>query len=254
MNQKTERPKAGQWTVRQTASLSGVSVRTLHYYDEIGLLSPARVTDAGYRLYGRRELARLQQILLYRELDFPLAEIKLLLDSGEAGKKTALEKQKAMLSLKRDRLDRLIQLTDRLLKGENDMSFTDFDSTQLELQKEEHVREAKERWGETAAYGEFQKRSASYGKAEWESIQQEMDGLFRKFAACMREKPDSPAARALVKEWQEFISARFYPCTKEILAGLGKLYTADERFQKNIDRTAPGLAGFISAAIAAYTA
>jgi len=260
MDDKTtqpEQPKLEQtreWTVRQAAELSGVSVRTLHYYDEIGLLPPARVTEAGYRLYGERELARLQQILLYRELDFPLAEIRALMALGGQERLDALGKQRELLSLKRDRLTRLIRLTDRLLKGENTMSFAEFDMTQIEEQKKKYAREVKERWGKTAAYAESEKRTASYGEKEWAEIQGEMEGLFRRFAACMPEGPESPAAQALVKEWQEWISAHFYTCTDEILAGLGQMYTADPRFRENFERTAPGLAEFISAAIAAYTA
>lgn len=260
MDNKTTQPEqpepeqAREWTVRQAAALSGVSVRTLHYYHEIGLLPPARVTEAGYRFYGERELAWLQQILLYRELDFPLAEIRELMALGGQERLDALGRQKELLSLKRDRLTRLIRLTDRLLKGENTMSFAEFDTTRIEEQKKKYAREVKERWGNTAAYAESEKRAASYGEKEWTEIRKEMDGLFRRFADCMSEGTESPAAQALVKEWQEWISARFYACTNEILERLGQMYTTDSRFRESFEKTAPGLAEFVSAAIRVYTA
>lgn len=246
--------KRREWTVKEAARLSGVSVRTLHYYDETGLLPPARVTETGYRLYGEKELARLQQILLYRELDFSLRDIRALLDSGEAGRRDALEKQKALLQLKKERLSRLIALTDRLLKGENDMSFEAFDRTQIEEQTKKYAKEVKERWGNTEAYRESHRRTAAYGDGDWAAVQEEINGLFQRFAACMAEGPESQTAQALVKEWQELITARFYPCTDEILAGLGTMYTADSRFRETFDKIAPGLAEFIRKAIEAYVA
>lgn len=251
--------EGGELTVREAAELSGVSVRTLHYYDEIGLLRPARVTEAGYRLYGGEELARLQQILLYRELDFSLAEIRDLLSPGEAdrreeARRDALKKQRALLEMKRARLDRLISLTGRLLKGEPEMDFEAFDTTQIEEQKQKYAEEVKERWGGTEAYRESERRTAAYEKEDWARIQQEMDEIFRSFADCMELGPASPQAQALVREWQEFITANFYPCPKEVLAGLGQMYSADERFQKTFAKTAPGLGGFIAAAIEAYCA
>ena len=127
-------------TVKQAAALSGVSVRTLHHYHKLGLLVPAQVTEAGYRLYGEKELARLQQILLYRELDFSLEEIGGLLACGPDALHDALEKQSLLLELKRQRLGRIIDLTNRLLKGENIMDFNAFDATELEQQKEQYAR------------------------------------------------------------------------------------------------------------------
>lgn len=254
MTQEQNTGRTKELTVKETAVLSGVSVRTLHYYDQIDLLHPARVTEAGYRLYGEGELARLQQILLYRELDFPLGEIRRLLELGEGPRRDALRQQHRLLELKRRRLDAILGLTERLLKGENDMSFTAFDQTEIEACKEKYAKEAEERWGGTEAYAESQRRTAAYGTEEWARIQEEMNGIFRRFADCMGDGPESEKAQALVKEWQDFITAHFYPCSHEILEGLGQMYTGDERFQATFEKTAPGLGDFIARAIRAYCA
>ncbi len=252
MEEKTQKDR--EWTVKQAARISGVSVRTLHYYDEIGLLRPARVTQAGYRLYGERELARLQQILLYRELDFPLEQIRVLLDLDGGAREEALQRQKSLLELKRDRLNAIIAWTERLLKGENDMSFAAFDDAKIKEQMEQYAKEAEERWGNTAAYKEYRLQAASCRPEEWNKTRSGMEDIFRRFAACMKDGPESPAAQALVKEWQDYITGHFYRCTDDILKGLGEMYTADGRFRENLDRIAPGLAEFLSAAIRAYPA
>lgn len=238
-------------TVKEAAALSGVSVRTLHHYHKVGLLAPAEVTQAGYRLYGREELARLQQILLYKELGFSLEEIRPLLGADRAFLRDALEKQTQLLMLKRKRLDKLIGLTQSLLKGEGTMDFSAFDTKEIDSQMEQYAQEVKERWGETLEYEESQKRMASYGKEEWEKVYAGMGDIFQRFAACMGEGPSSPGAQALVAEWRDFISENFYPCSDEVLQGLGQMYECDPRFQATFEKTAPGLGKFIAEAIKA---
>lgn len=238
-------------TVKEAAVISGVSVRTLHHYHKLGLLVPAQVTEAGYRLYGQAELARLQQILLYKELGFSLEEIRPLLSADHIFLQDALEKQTRLLMLKRKRLDKLIELTQNLLKGECMMDFAAFDTKEIDQQMEQYAQEVKERWGETLAYEESQRRMASYGKKEWDKIYAGMGGIFRRFAACMEKGPDSPEAQAMVREWRDFISKNFYPCSDEILQGLGQMYEADPRFQATFDKTSPGLGAFIAEAIKA---
>lgn len=243
-------------TVRETARLSGVSVRTLHYYDSIGLLRPAGTTEAGYRLYGEEELKRLQQILFFRELGFPLADIRRILSDPGFDSRKALLEHRRLLTMERDRLDGLLRLVDRILKGEQSMSFQEFDSTAIEAARREYAGEAKERWGSTEAWRESEKKTASYGPEDWAKIQLEAEEIFRAFAAEMKMKkpPEDPAVQALVRRRQDFITKWFYTCTDEILAGLGEMYVADERFRKNIDRYGEGLAEFISRAIRAGTA
>ncbi len=238
-------------TVKQAAALSGVSVRTLHHYHKLGLLVPAQVTEAGYRLYGEKELARLQQILLYRELDFSLEEIGGLLACGPDALHDALEKQSLLLELKRQRLGRIIDLTNRLLKGENIMDFNAFDTTELEQQKEQYAQEVKGRWGNTAEYAEYLHRTGCYGKEEWDKVYAGMGDIFQRFAACMEDGPSSPKAQALVKEWRDFITKNFYTCSDEILQNLSQMYEHDPRFVATFEKTAPGLGRFIASAIKA---
>lgn len=241
-------------TVKETARLSGVSVRTLHYYDEIGLLRPAEVTQAGYRLYGERELLRLQQILLFRELEFPLKEIMPLLEAAEAGRNSALERQKSLLELKRERLSGLIRLVENLMKGERNMNFEAFDKKEYEARRDAYAEEARERWGDTEAYRESQRRTAAYKDGDWTEIQEEMEGIFQRFADCMDQSPEPAGARGPAGELQAYLSRRFYLCTPEILSGLGEMYAADQRFRAYFDKIRPGLADYVAEALKAYAA
>ena len=235
--------------IKEFAAMTGVSVRTLHYYDEIGLLRPAYVDSAtGYRYYDTQSLLRMQEILFYRELDFPLQRIGDLLSSPYYNKEQALAEQKQLLILKKERLERLIAAIDSAAKGENVM--TAFDNRDYEQYREE----AAARWGDTAAYREYEEKTASATAAETENLAAQMDGLMAQFAACMQagSTPDSAAAQALVKALQQHITTRYYHCTDEILFGLGQMYVADDRFRANIDRHADGTAAFICAAIETY--
>lgn len=240
-------------TVSEAAKLSGVSVRTLHYYDQIGLLKPDAVDQQnGYRYYGETALKQLQQILFYRELDFSLKEIAALLSSPKYHPSEALNRQRRLLILKKQRLERLITLLDDTLKGERTMNFSAFENTDYEALRSQYAQEAKERWGGTEAYLESQRRAAGRTKEEWTDLDAEAQEIFRAFAACRGQAAESPQVQALVQRWQEYISARHYPCTRVILAGLGQMYTADSRFQERLDRFGSGTAALMSDAIAAY--
>ena len=235
--------------IKEFAVMTGVSVRTLHYYDEIGLLHPSYVdSTTGYRYYDAQSLLRMQEILFYRELDFPLQRIGDLLSSPYYNKEQALAEQKQLLILKKERLERLIAAVDSAAKGENVM--TAFDNRDFEQYREE----AAARWGDTAAYREYEEKTAFATAAETENLAAQMDGLMAQFATCMQagSTPDSIAAQALVKALQEHITAHYYHCTDEILFGLGQMYVADDRFRANIDRHAAGTAAFICAAIETY--
>jgi DNA-binding transcriptional MerR regulator len=239
-------------TVKEVAAMTGVSVRALHYYDEIGLLKPTETTEAGYRLYGDATLARLQQILLFRELGFPLKEIRRILADPSFDEREALRNQRRLLVMERDRLDDLIRLADQTLKGEQVMSFAAFNRSEIEQAREQYAKEAEARWGGTDAYRENEQKTASYSKDDWVRIQSEAAELYRRFAKNLTKQPDDPAVQKLVGEWQAFITRNFYTCTDEILAGLGKMYLDDPRFTKNIDRYSAGLAAFMSRAIQSY--
>ena len=235
--------------IKEFAEFTGVSVRTLHYYDEIGLLTPAFVDRAtGYRFYDKNSLLRMQEILFYRELDFSLKSIGEILSSSNYDKNRALKEQKHLLTLKKERLERLISSIDGAMKGENIMKA--FDNSEFER----HKAEAKAKWGNTDAYKEHTERTKNYSKQKWIDLAEGMDYIMAEFAMCMRkdETPDSVEVQNLVEMLQNHITENYYLCTNEILAGLGQMYVADERFKNNIDKHADGTAAFICEAIEVY--
>ena len=239
--------------IKEFAELTGVSVRTLHYYDEIGLLKPSFVDEQnGYRFYEENSLERMQKILFYRELDFPLKSIVEILASPNYDKQKALAKQKRLLTLKKDRLKRLIAALEQAEKGEITMSA--FDNSEYETARQQYEDEAKQRWGDTDAYRESQAKTAGYSKDKWNDVLNGMNGVFAEFAECKKcgESTDSDAAQQLVKKLQDYITSNFYHCTNEILAGLGQMYVCDERFKKNIDSHGKGTAEFVAEAIKIY--
>ena len=235
------------WTVKQVSQLTGLTVRTLHHYDQIGLLKPAFVAENGYRYYNQENLARLQEILLFRELDFPLKDIQQLLDVTEVNRQQVLRDHITLLELKRERLDCIINHA-RLLteKGGEVMDFHAFDSSQLEAYK----AEAKERWGNTSAFAEFEEK---YDASKDRVFAQEMQAIFEFFGKMQSLESDHPDVQAQVANLQAYITENFYTCTKEILQNLGFMYVEDERFSANIDRAGgPGTVAFVSQAIAIY--
>lgn len=228
--------------IKEFAEMTGVSVRTLHYYDQIGLLRPARVdNDSGYRYYDEASLLLMQQILFYRELDFPLKDICRILSSPNFDAQQALAEQRKLLSFKKERLERLIAAIDAATKGETDMQA--FDNREFEQYRDE----VKEKWGHTQAYEEYQQK----GKQDHTALTAGMDAIMEEFAACKQAgcAPASNDAQALVKKLQSYITAHFYQCTDAILAGLGEMYVADDRFRANIDKHGDGTAQFIRQAI-----
>lgn len=229
-------------TVKEISRLTGVSVRTLHYYDEINLLKPTQITDAGYRLYDDMALERLHSILLFRELQFPLKEIKAILDSPDFDAEAALNEQIKLLELQKKRLDKIISSAREILtKGVNNMSFSSFDKTELE----EFTAEAKEKWGHTDAYKEYEQKHTNSADKTDEFMQ-----IFAEIGKVKHLSPDCEEAERLIKKLQKFITENYYTCTDEILKGLGEMYVSDERFKNNIDKAGGiGTAEFTSKAI-----
>ena len=240
------------YTVHEAAQLSGVTVRTLHHYDHIGLLCPKVDPGNGYRLYQADDLVRLQQILFFRELDFPLSEIKAILDHPGFDSREALLRQKELLAGKQKRLDRLIAHIDALLKGEDTMDFKSFDQSEIEAHKEQYKTEVQQRWGHTEAFKESEEKTAKYGKDEWNNVLGGMEDLMDAFAAIRTGDPAAEQAQALAARWQQYITDHFYTCTKEILRGLGQMYVCDERFKANIDRHGEGTADFMAKVLEIY--
>lgn len=236
-------------TVKEFSRLSGVSVRTLHYYDEIGLLKPASVGKyTGYRYYDEDSLLRMQQILFYRELDFSLKQIHEIMTSPNYDKNKALAEQRKLLTLKKERLERLITAIDGAAKGENIMNT--FDTGELDRYK----AEVQEKWGKTDAYQEHSEKTQNYTQDKWKSAEEGLEEIFAEFAKAKQSgaSADSALAQELVGSLQRHITDNYYTCTNQILAGLGQMYVLDPRFKENIDRNADGTAEFVNSAIAIY--
>ena len=239
-------------TVHEVSERAGVSVRTLQYYDRLGLLRPAARTEAGYRLYDGTALERLGQILLLRELEFPLRDICAILDSPGFDRDRALERQIELLRLKKERLERIIAHAEAIkAKGEMTMDPGTFDKSRIE----EYTRRAKEEWGGTDAYSEYERRSAGRSYGEQAALASDMMDIFARLGKLRGADPASDAAQALVCELRSFITAHWYDCTPGILSGLGKMYAAGGEFTENIDAAGgEGTALFASRAIEAYCA
>ena len=241
--------------IKKFADLTGVSVRTLHYYDEIGLLKPDFVDEqTAYRFYGQESLNRMQEILFYRELDFSLNNIKEILSSKNYNKKEALKGQKQLLMLKKQRIERIIQSIENAESGEENMNFTAFDNTEFETQRKAYKDEVEKRWGNTNAYKENQQKTKDYSKDDWSDVKIGLDKILNEFAQLKNNgvTPTNELAIKQVQKLQEFITKTQYTCTKEILLGLADMYVADDRFKSYIDQNGTGTAKFISIAIKSY--
>ena len=253
-------------TVNEVSKLTGVSIRTLQYYDKIGLLHPAEYTEAGYRLYDDAALETLQQILLFRELEFPLRDIKKIVESPDFDRSKALEQQIELLTLKKEHLENLIDLAKGLkLRGVRHLKFDAFDTRKID----EYAAQAKAAWGTTPAYKEFEQKSKGRTREDDQNIAQGLMDIFAEFGAIRGAKagtlkgaeleaikgadPASAEAQALVKKLQDYITQHFYNCTKEILSGLGKMYAGGGDFTKNIDSYGgEGTAEFVNQAIEVF--
>lgn len=219
-------------TVKEVSKLTGVSIRTLHHYDAIGLLHPASVTEAGYRLYDDEALRRLQTILLFRELQFPLGEIRKILDSPGFDRREALREQIRLLELQREHLDAVIAHARMIQqKGECDMDFSAFDNSKLET----YAAQAKEKWGNTDAYREFENKTQGQSAQQMRDKGQELMEYFVRLGA-MRDLPaDHEETQAWAAQLQSFITENYYTCTKEILRSLGMMYAGGGEMTENID-------------------
>ena len=251
-------PKGGSamqgYTVAEVSRMAGVSIRTLHHYDAIGLLKPAQLTGAGYRLYDEASLRRLQSILLLRELEFPLKQIGALLASPDFDPQAALEEQIRLLQLRLAHTQRLIDLARSLQQGGSTIMPTDFTAFD-KAEQQQYAREALERWGGTDAYKEYSQKQKAAPAGSMDAAGKQLLALLAELGGCRAGGPQSAAAQQKVAQLQAFITAHYYTCTDEILQGLGRMYTADERMRRNIDAAGgEGTAAFAGAAIEAYCA
>ena len=237
-------------TVHEVSKLAGVSIRTLQYYDKIGLLHPTGYTDAGYRLYDDTELERLQHILLFRELEFPLKDIRAILDSPDFDRGRALEQQIELLKLKKEHLDNLINFALGIkLLGVKHMDFTVFDRSKLD----KYSKQAKEQWGNTPEYKEFAERSKNWSDEEDKLLADRFMLLLKEAGEIRHTDPASSEAQDIVKRIQNFITENMYTCSDKILRGLGKMYSGGGDFTKNIDAYGgEGTGEFLDRAIQIY--
>lgn len=237
-------------TVNEVSKLTGVSVRTLQYYDKIGLLMPATYTESGYRMYDEICLERLQHILLFKELQFPLKEIKEILDSSDFNRNRALEQQIELLTMKKEHLENLILFARGILGlGVRYMDFSVFDTKKMN----EYAKQAKETWGKTEAYKEFEEKHKNYSEKDDQRLQVEFMNLFVEFGRMKDMDAGCYEVQTLVKRLQDFITEHFYTCTDKILVHLGKMYSGGGSMTENIDAAGgEGTAEFAAKAIEIY--
>ena len=237
-------------TVKDVSKLTGVSVRTLHYYDAIGLLTPTKVTDAGYRMYDDTALSRLQSILLFRELQFPLKEIKEFLDSPDFNQEETIAQQIKLLELQYKHIGELISFAREIkTKGVKAMNFEVFDTNEIEQYK----AEVKSKWGNSKAYQEYEQRVVSHSEHNDSKFVNEIMSLFTDLGAMKQLPPTDKAVQEKIAALQAYINENFYTCSNDILKELGEMYVCDDRFKKNIDRFGgEGTAKFVREAILVY--
>ena len=237
-------------TVKDVSKLTGVSVRTLHYYDAIGLLTPTKVTDAGYRMYDDTALSRLQSILLFRELQFPLKEIKEFLDSPNFNQEETIAQQIKLLELQYKHIGELISSAREIqTKGVKTMNFEVFDTNKIEQYK----AEVKSKWGNSKAYQEYEQRVVSHSEHNDSKFVNEIMSLFTDLGAMKQLPPTDKAVQEKIAALQAYINENFYTCSNDILIELGEMYVCDDRFKKNIDRFGgEGTAKFVREAIFVY--
>jgi MerR family transcriptional regulator, thiopeptide resistance regulator len=254
-----------RWTVGVVSKRTHVSVRTLHHYDQIGLLVPSERTDAGYRLYGATDLERLHQILVYRELGFTLDAIRRVLDMPAIDRRSELVAQRALLVESKRRTEAVIRAVDRTLESmergttmttqEMFEGFEDLRNAPDDIRAHhaEHAKETHEQWGDTDAYAESMRRARKYSKAEWEELRRETERHEEHMAGLMDAgvDPESVEAMAAAEAMRQLITRCFYPCSPEMHAGLADMYESDARFREHYEKRAPGLATYTAKAIRA---
>ncbi len=248
-----------RYRVGEVARLSRVSVRTLHHYDAIGLLTPGERHDNGYRGYTRADLERLQRILAYRELGFELDAIRALLDDPDLDPVEHLRHQKALLDERADRIDAMRRTVQKLMEARQ-MGINLDPKEMLEvfgdLDPSEHAAEAQERWGDTDAYRQSRQRTSRYGKADWQRMRREVEAVEQRLADALADGVPATDRRAMdaAEAHRQHIDRWFYDCDHAMHVGLADMYTADPRFRAHYDDRAPGLAAFVSNAIRANAA
>ncbi|WP_405471244.1 MerR family transcriptional regulator [Streptomyces canus] len=247
------------YSVGQVAGFAGVTVRTLHHYDDIGLLVPSERSHAGHRRYSDADLDRLQQILFYRELGFPLDEVAALLDDPAADPRAHLRRQHELLTARIEKLQKMAAAVEHAMEARTmgiDLTPEERFEVFGDKDPEQYAQEAEQRWGGTEAYAEAQRRAARYTKDDWKRMQSEVADWGERYDALMAagDAPTSPAAMDMAEEHRRHICAWFYDCPYEMHRGLAEMYVSDERFKAFYDSMRPGLAEHLRDAIGANAA
>lgn len=235
-------------SVHEVAKLTGITARTLHYYDEIGILKPTRLTEAGYRMYDDTALSRLQSILLFRELEFPLKEIKAILDSPNFDASEAISQQIELLELKCKHIEELITFAREIQnKGTTAMNFEVFGKSEIEKYK----AEIKAKWGNTKEYQEYKQKNIAQNN--YSKITNELMTIFSELGKIKHLSPNADEVQNGIAAIQKFITDNYYECTNKVLSVLGEMYVGYERFRNNIDNAGgDGTADFVKQAIVVY--
>lgn len=246
------------YKVKQVADMTGLSVRALHHYDEIGLLKP-KIAPNSYRIYSDDDISTLQQILFFKELDISLLEIKKIINHPAFDKTDALEKHRNLLLVKKKRIEKILLTLDQTIEsiqGGTTMSkkvmFESFNMDEIEEHKKKYAKETEKKYGSTDAYKESARRTKNYSEEDWKRVQAETNAAYQLFLDAMSDGPDSHLAMTACEAHRKSITDNFYNCTLEIYSGLADMYIADERFTKNINKNGEGLAEFMSEAMKIY--
>jgi DNA-binding transcriptional MerR regulator len=244
------------YRVRELAQISGVSIRTLHHYDEIGLLTPNARSQAGYRLYSEDDLIRLQQILIGRELGLSLEAIRRSLDDPRFDRRKTLIEQRGLLKKRVLQTEAMIKAVDAalaILDGKDTGGTMDMKKLFGGFDPAEYAEEARQRWGHTDAYKESAKRTARYKVEDWEAIKAEQAGIYGDLNTALKagKKPEDADVMDIAERHRLSIDRWFYPCSRQFHCGLASLYETDHRFAENIDKHGKGLTAFLTAAIRA---
>lgn len=243
------------YTVKQLAKAAGVSVRTLHYYDEIGLLKPTYIKENGYRYYEEKEFIKLEQILFFKELEFPLEEIVRIMSANNFDTVAALQDQRKFLELKKARIDSLLNTIDTTINtlkgGANKMNTIKNTRDDTMAQIDQYKEEAKQRWGNTEAYKQSMERTKHWTKEDYKKAAVQWKEFGKKLGDTMDKGYDSPEFQALIAKQHESINA-FYDCSIDMFRALGQMYNADPRFRKTYEDIKPGLAECMEKAINYY--
>ncbi|MFF0227452.1 MerR family transcriptional regulator [Streptomyces sp. NPDC004629] len=247
------------YSVGQVAGFAGVTVRTLHHYDEIGLLVPGGRSQAGHRRYSDADLDRLQRILFYRELGFPLDEVAVLLDDPDADPRAHLRRRHELLTARIERLRRMAEAVEHAMEARRmGINLTPEERFEVfgDKDPEQYAEEAEARWGGTDAYAESQRRAARYTKEDWKRLQAEVDDWSERYGALVDTgaPPAGEPAMDMAEEHRRHISRWFYECPHGMHRCLGEMYVADERFKAFYDAMRPGLAEHLKEAILANAA